>query len=235
MICPRCKEKISQEDRICKKCGLKLKIICPRCKEPNRLGQSKCTKCNLTLIRFCPKCKSPNFPNAKNCRKCGFELLKKPVVSKKQTVNKTSIEPENQITIPPSVEQPQNEPLTEITEKSSSPEEKEIPQNTKTLSAEKPSPDEKIMPENEQDFSKDNFKKELTRNEAGLLLQEIISKANKGYIIGLAGPDGIGKSTIISSLTQNTKEQQIIWLIGQCEPNKKMIPYSFFKDLICNR
>ncbi|MFH0702487.1 MAG: zinc ribbon domain-containing protein [bacterium] len=76
MNCPGCGQKNQENDKVCSKCGLNLKIACPRCKALNLIGQEKCFSCNLKLISFCPKCKTPNHPTAKNCKKCGEQLLK---------------------------------------------------------------------------------------------------------------------------------------------------------------
>lgn len=75
MKCPRCREENTEDSKICKKCGLKLKISCPKCKNYNSIGQERCSSCNLKLITFCPECKAPNYPTAKVCRKCNKQLL----------------------------------------------------------------------------------------------------------------------------------------------------------------
>ena len=216
MICPRCKEKISEQDKVCSNCGLKLKTICPRCKEPNKLGQPKCAKCNLTLIRFCPKCKTPNFPHVKNCRKCGFKILKKQEPTKKPAPKKRPQEKIKEIKTPDKPIKPASEPVTEQVEPSIEPVQEE---RTPTR--------QEFPPEIEE------LRKELTRNETGMFLQKLITQSEHGYLINITAPDGIGKTTIISALTQNLQEQQLIWLVGQCDPSKRNIPYSFFRELIC--
>jgi predicted ATPase len=75
MKCPRCREENTEDSKICKNCGLKLKISCPKCKNLNSIGQERCSSCNLKLITFCPECKAPNYPIAKVCRKCQKQLL----------------------------------------------------------------------------------------------------------------------------------------------------------------
>lgn len=244
MICPRCKEKNSAEARACKGCGLKLKTICPRCQEPNKLGQPKCTKCNLTLIRFCPECKAPNFPHVRNCRKCGAEMRKKTVSSQKQKHEKPTETPIKEETSQAEQVKASVIEEKEVSESTSQPEpvkkpEKE-PQKTQEASQElpsepkiEPSPsEEQIKPEEKPESGKESYRKELNRNEAALFMQELFSKADQGYLVSLCAPNGTGKSTITSSLTKGIEEKQIIWLIGQCEPNKRNIPYNFFRDLM---
>lgn len=75
MKCPRCREENTEDSKLCKKCGLKLKITCPKCKNLNSIRQERCLSCNLKLINFCPECKAPNYPTAKICRKCDKQLL----------------------------------------------------------------------------------------------------------------------------------------------------------------
>ncbi len=245
MICPRCKEKNSAQARVCQSCGLKLKTICPRCRAPNKLGQPKCTKCNLTLIRYCPQCKAPNFPNAKNCRKCSAQMRQKASAQEKLKVT----EPQKTVTveqvesnkpaketdvekIPKKTEQVEEiseiEVIQEATGQEIPPQEEPAPVDSATEPCiESANPDEEIQP------ADNHFKKELSRGEAAAFLQEIISGSDKGCLIGLCAPNGIGKSTITSSLTRNVKDKQIIWVVGHCEPAKNNIPYSFFKNLMC--
>ena len=228
MICPRCRETISKQDRVCESCNLKLKTVCPRCKEPNKLGQTKCVKCNLTLIRFCPECKAPNFPHVKNCRKCGFEIFKKAPIKKKAP--ELSLEAKKAPAKKPEVSE---KPQIEIEEKgefaSKQPTKQKIEKPIEIASEQQTAQ----KSEKRNDSAQDALKKELTRNETGIFLQELITKSEHGYLINIAAPNGIGKTTIISALTQNLQDQPLIWLVGQCDPGKRNIPYSFFRDLIC--
>jgi len=254
MICPRCREKNTEEEKFCKSCGLKLKTICPRCQEPNKIGQPKCTKCNLTLIKFCPQCKAPNFPHVKECRKCGTVIRKKAAGEKKQKTVKLEEAKSQEIkskkvtakTEIPAEKKPEPEkkqgtaekeiPAPDIIEQEEEklPEEKQIKEAASVEhEAAKTSSAEEIGQEGARTVQQDSLKKELSRNEAAILLQEMISRADKGYLVGLSSPDGIGKSTITSSLTRSVTDKEVIWLIGQCEPGKKHVPYAFFKDLIC--
>ncbi|HSA07498.1 MAG TPA: zinc ribbon domain-containing protein [Candidatus Gastranaerophilales bacterium] len=235
MICPRCREKNSEEDKVCKNCGLKLKTICPRCKEPNKLGQAKCVKCALTLIRFCPACKTPNFPHVKNCRKCGVEMLKKTSAQKKQPaikeIEKEKIEPQKEIKQSQKPEkelleqETQNHVLKETPVAENSGTEAEIPYNHIQS--------EQFVDSQAQQSPQDSLKKELSRSEALIFLQNLLNKSEKGGLIGVCSPEGLGKSTIFSSLPQSVKERQLIWLIGQSEPNKIHVPFTFFQNLMC--
>ncbi len=249
MICPKCKEKNTAEARVCTNCGLKLKTVCPRCKTPNKLGQAKCTNCNLTLIRFCPACRAPNFPNVENCRKCGAEIRKKPPASKKTNLKKPAAEtqpPEKPVVEPGSSKEPAQdreiiqetvkEPGQKKVARSDVAKEQAPPQEQASPPPQAP-PSEQETPSREEikpDVNlQDNFKMELARNDAAILIQEMLVKSDKGYLLGLCGPNGIGKSMITSSLTRNVKDKQLIWLVGQSEPCRKNIPYAFFKDVIC--
>ncbi len=250
MICPRCKEKNSAETITCQSCGLKLKTICPRCKEPNKLGQARCTSCNLILIRHCPQCKAANFPNVKNCRKCGAEIRKKPPGQGKPQLEKIK---KTTKPVQTGVQQPEQKPplkekpmeKTDAVQKVSKTEQvvqKEVSAKKETEAGkepplqQQPPPQEaqSPQPEKEQKFSQDNFKKEFSRNEASVFLKEILTKSQKGFVIGLCSPGGLGKSTITSSLTGNIKEKPFIWTVGQCEPTQNNHPYAFFRDLMCN-
>lgn len=74
MICPKCKNQISNNLLRCPVCNLKVKLVCPNCKSLNRLGVQKCEHCEFELIKFCENCKCANLPTASVCRKCGIEF-----------------------------------------------------------------------------------------------------------------------------------------------------------------
>ncbi len=74
LICPRCKNKVSNEDAVCPNCSLRLIFKCPRCSSPTRLGSVSCKKCGYTFVKFCPDCHSANYVTSSLCRKCGYEF-----------------------------------------------------------------------------------------------------------------------------------------------------------------
>lgn len=238
MNCPRCKETNPADAIVCEHCGLKLKTICPRCKEPNKLGQPKCIKCSLTLIRYCPECKAPNFPQAKTCRKCGAVIRRKPKQQNEAQKTKPAVskseQPQKQVkkTEQSASKEFQQEKTVQKPEKAGEIKEPEANKTKKeTAPEQKQASSEKTRPEETVKYAQDQFKKELTRNEAERFLQKYIQEAETGCLIGICAPNGIGKSTITSSLAANSSQNQIIWLSGQCDPLKKNESYSLFKDI----
>ncbi len=216
MICPKCKGKNAEDNNVCSHCGFKLKTICPRCKHPNTLGQPKCANCNLTLIRYCSKCKAPNFPQAKECRKCGAPLLKKKVEVKKEERPEPVIKKEPKPEVKPEVKP---EPT---------------PRSAPEPVSRKPLPEtENKAQEQEENFGAE-LKREVTREEALKALTNILSKADKGYVISLCAPEGTGKSITLTNTAQALGEEKITWLSGTCEPVKQNVPFAFFKDVITN-
>ena len=74
MICPKCKTKISKEDKICPKCKLKLIFKCPKCNAPTRIGSASCKECGHVFVKFCPECKTANQTTSNVCRKCNHKF-----------------------------------------------------------------------------------------------------------------------------------------------------------------
>jgi len=73
--CPRCRNPITKEYKVCANCGLNLIIICPKCKKETFFGDY-CDNCNERLLVVCknPKCKEEQPPVQSNCIKCGKPL-----------------------------------------------------------------------------------------------------------------------------------------------------------------
>ncbi|OGI02248.1 MAG: hypothetical protein A2104_08645 [Candidatus Melainabacteria bacterium GWF2_32_7] len=72
--------------------------------------------------------------------------------------------------------------------------------------------------------------KEVSQEEAYNIAAGIITKEKKGAIVGIAGLDGIGKSTVVSSIRQSLLNEKIIWLMGMCQPVNQLVPFAFFQD-----
>lgn len=228
MKCPKCKGENKEDSIVCSGCGLKLKTACPRCKALNKLGQPVCSSCNLKLIRFCPQCKTPNFPNVTNCRKCNFEFPNTKKTAVQQPLPKQqAVEPEklSEEKIPPEVPSQPNEAIIshqeiQIPEKEEQPKIIEVQQSplSDESSVKQPKPAKTDL-------------KELSRPEAHDKIVNTLKTYEHGLIINLTAPDGAGKSTLISSVTQSLREEKFIWLIGVCQPYSQLVSYSFFQDL----
>lgn len=376
MICPRCREENNEDNTICVKCGLKLKITCPKCKNLNPVGRKFCSGCNLKLISFCPECRAANIPTAKECRKCKRELpdeKKQPEIKIQQAaavktsslqnyavisaelinisaikakirndeivnklltqfynivaleakkngegakklneqvmavefknvasgqesainavtsaqkildeINELNFNIQNKLNINLkvkigiSVVNIQNRNYFSQVERSiatnnsiiASPNvynsvsgrfEFEIvgpiPINEKMLtfyklkknSAEKT----QIKPEIAEESLKKNQKqireaasgkteaisseKEAeSRNNVYNFLFDLLTKSEEGFISGISGADGIGKSTLLHSLRQSLAEEKIIWLVGQCQPFNNIAPFALMQDILKN-
>lgn len=82
MLCPKCKNTISDDMIACVHCRTKVKIVCPACKALNPLGTKKCSTCELELLKFCPACNAANIPTAAVCRKCNAAFVSASPISK---------------------------------------------------------------------------------------------------------------------------------------------------------
>lgn len=72
MICPKCKQEISEKTLKCTACGTRIASICKQCNTYNLIYNLNCEKCNAVLLKICPECKSVNLPKSKKCRKCEY-------------------------------------------------------------------------------------------------------------------------------------------------------------------
>lgn len=75
MICPKCKQQISEKTLKCQHCGAKVATVCKKCRTYNSIYNLNCEKCENPLLKICPSCKSVNLPKATQCRKCKYVFL----------------------------------------------------------------------------------------------------------------------------------------------------------------
>ena len=54
----------------------------------------------------------------------------------------------------------------------------------------------------EKEIPQESTKKDFSRVEAGMFLEQVLTRSNRGFLIDISGADGIGKSTIISNLAK---------------------------------
>jgi len=73
--CPKCKNPIERNWKVCSNCGLVLTINCPRCGKPTFFGDY-CDVCGARLAIVCPnpKCGAEQPPVGVKCVKCGKPL-----------------------------------------------------------------------------------------------------------------------------------------------------------------
>jgi len=226
MICPRCKGESPNNALTCTKCSLKLNTVCPRCKTLNKIGQASCVNCKLMLIRFCPKCKTPNFPTAKNCRKCDLALIKN------STPPKASVDIEQNKKFQENFNFSQdisNIKPDEVNKPS-------LSQEVKIVNHTSPPLNEPLQSinNNSPNVPKQENKsyKLLSRGDSYNQILKILKTSNQGLIIDLSANDGAGKSSLVSNLPQSLHEDNIVWLIGNCQPDQQFVPYSFFRDML---
>lgn len=94
MICPKCKQEISENSLKCPHCETRVGRLCPNCKTHNIVTAHKCSHCGYELLKTCPNCGAANISKASTCRRCGAvinkDVAKKPFENipkeKKQTV-----------------------------------------------------------------------------------------------------------------------------------------------------
>jgi len=183
------------------------KMICPKCKGKNSTEEVVCPSCGFKLKTICPRCKEPNKLGQPQCVKCNLILIR--FCPDCKTPNFPHIKNCRKCGFELIKVKQEKEP--------------EI----------KPEPQIQSEPEPEkQESPVIELKKEVTRNGAIKFLTDVLAKSDKGYLISLCAPEGLGKSTVVSSASQLLKNQKITWINGMCEPYKQHIPYAFFQDLI---
>ena len=73
--CPKCKNPVEREYKVCSNCGQNLEIVCPKCGEKTFFGDY-CEHCGARLVVVCPHCKTEQPPIGNKCIKCGKPLYK---------------------------------------------------------------------------------------------------------------------------------------------------------------
>jgi len=73
--CPKCREPIEREHKVCGNCGLSLKIICPACGKETFFGDY-CDLCGARLVVVCKKCRTEQPPVSGVCIRCNKPLEK---------------------------------------------------------------------------------------------------------------------------------------------------------------
>ena len=188
-------------------------MICPKCKGKNSTEDTVCQSCGFKLKTICPRCKEPNRLGQPQCVKCNLILIrfcpecKTPNFPHIKECRKCGFE------------------LIKIKQEIKQEKEPEIKPEPQIQPEPEPEPEKQECPEIE-------LKKEVSRNGAIKFLTDVLSKSDKGYLISLCAPEGLGKSTVVSSASQLLKNQKITWINGMCEPYKQHIPYAFFQDMI---
>jgi len=82
-----------------------------------------------------------------------------------------------------------------------------------------------------KNISQTAVEKNFSKEEAYHAIYDIVGKEKKGYIFAVTGPEGIGKSTMVSSVRQSLASDKIIWITGLCQPVHKLAPFGFLQDI----
>lgn len=97
MLCPKCKNQISDKVLRCPHCNLKVKIICPKCKNISPMGKKFCAECGHSFFVVCSECGTINLSEAEICRKCRAIIKpKKQEAEAQEEIIKTGAAEENQ-------------------------------------------------------------------------------------------------------------------------------------------
>jgi len=212
MICPKCKNQISEKSLKCGECGSRIGVFCKECNAYNSVYNLNCVNCNNVLLKVCPSCKSINFPEAKTCRKCRHDFLGEEKGEREE--EKEELEQDE-------------------LENSFASQESTHPSNLS--SEEKTSPTEPFSSSTEEESPEPvnlNFDATfLSQQMAKELLIEGIKSSDK-KIISLSGPKGIGKSIVLKSAIHELKEQEITWILGECTPITQLSPCGLIQDIL---
>ncbi len=189
-------------------------MICPKCGGKNSKEDINCHSCGFKLKTTCPRCKHHNALGRPGCEKCNLTLIR----------------------FCPGCKAP-NFPHTKNCRKCGHELLKKKKEEKKAEKVEKveklPGKPQEKIPEKKEDGGIE-LKKEVTREEAVKILANLLENNDKGYLVSLCAPEGLGKSMVISTLSQSLSGQKITWLNGICEPYTRNTPYAFFKDLLSN-
>ncbi len=219
MICPKCKNQISENLLKCNHCGAKIATLCKKCNAYNSIYNLNCTNCGNELLKLCPSCKSVNLPNAPKCRKCGLEFGIPSAQNIKENITAPSPEPtlnyeEGQCPDSTIQENPSSQPALTRGEGEN------LQQNSET---------EEVI---EQEVINLNYEGEIYSQQMAkeLLTKGIHDESKK--IISISGKKGTGKSIVLKSAIHELKNVQITWLLGECTPISQLSPCGLIQDAL---
>lgn len=81
-----------------------------------------------------------------------------------------------------------------------------------------------ILPQEEKDY---------TREEIFNEINNAIQHENAS-VFGIAGTEGMGKTSLINSINSFNQDKNYLWLWGQCSPNVQITPLGLFRDVFKN-
>lgn len=206
MICPKCKNQITEQTLKCNHCGARVASFCKKCNAYNPIYNLKCTNCDNELLKICPSCKSVNIPNAAKCRKCNYDFPPKSETEEIKNVVETN-------------EVKTKEELNAVEPK---------------ISLEEKAPEQIVETEPEtksEDFSLE-YNAELYSQQMAKksIIESLLSEPKK--IISLNGPKGIGKTIVLKSAIHDLKDEGFTWLLGECSTITQISPCGLIQDIL---
>ncbi len=192
-------------------------MICPKCKKQIAEKSLKCSHCGSKIATLCKKCGAYNSIYNLNCSNCNNQLLK--ICPSCKGVNfpsapkcrKCGLEFEE------AGNRKQETVIEEIQESQ--------PSNHPTIQpSDEPQPNESFSPTSigielhSQQMAKD------------ILVKGLLSADKK--IISLSAPQGAGKSIVLKSAIQELKDDQFVWLLGECSAITQLSPCGLIQDIL---
>lgn len=216
MLCPKCKKQIPEKSVKCEHCGARIATFCKKCHAYNSIYNLNCVNCNNELLKLCPSCKSVNFPNAPKCRKCGYGFVQDTIPAP-ETTQKTVSESVKEVIPKKTIKK------SEVVEKVENVTQQEA-QSVSEPEVEKTEPSvEKIN----FDYNIETYSQQMAKD---FLVQGLMSDEKK--IISLCGQKGIGKSIVLKSAIHELKDNNIIWLVGECSAITQLSPCGLIQDIL---
>lgn len=212
MICPKCGSKISDNTLRCANCGVKVQMHCPQCNQLNLFGAKFCSSCGLELIKFCPVCKTANLGNALKCRKCGESFLQDMIKNTKPISD---------------MEEPQKKEIQKSSTEDKNIDISEIPDNLDKSHIKEEKQIENTQTQNEDDF-KIVYYSQIQANQK---IVSTIKNAKDKAIIAINGSEGRGKSIVLDYVKNELQEDNILVLLGECNPLTQISNFGFIQDL----
>lgn len=207
MICPKCKKQIFEETLKCNHCGARVASLCKECNAYNSIYNLNCEKCMTPLLKICPSCKSINLPKAEKCRKCDYDF--------KGTGNGEQEKRGEDDKIHRGVKD-------ELYSDASTPPHLHASENPSTEEESKAAPEPLNLSYNAELYAQQKAKE--------ILISGLLSEEKK--VISLNGEKGVGKSIVLKSAIHELKEDEFVWLIGECSALTQLSPCGLIQDIL---
>lgn len=194
-------------------------MICPKCKKQIPEKSLKCNYCAAKIATICKKCRSYNSIYNLNCSICKNPLLK--ICPSCKSVN-----------FPNAAEC--RKCSYEFEERGKRKEEREETniEEAKTQRGKDAKQEDDYASMHPGIFASSDLSTEFHSQQKAkeILVSGLLSVDKK--VISVNGQKGVGKSVVLKSAINELREQEIVWLLGECSAITQLSPCGLIQDIL---